>query len=200
MSSEIRTFVRQLEKWSETDNVDIAISEGTKSIRSFDAQANYYGSYLVASKLADLLESKEQTNLASKFRGIALIRSIFLDDPLEAKKALTKADKETAIANFAQALQEGKGDDSKRHYFLLDLEFQTLWGDFKKIRPLPLIDFEGESEAKIILEDYFPWGIYHLHMIERGTQRQRRIDIPVGQVESLDVIEKVTTLIIPLQK
>lgn len=200
MSSEIRTFVRQLDKWFETDDSQTAIAEGTKAIKEFDAQGNFQASYLIAAKLADLLESHNEDILSSKYRAISLIRSIFVDDPLEAKKALTKIGEDTAVAHFVQAVLDGKGDDSKRHYFLLDLEFQTLWGDFKKIRPLPLIDFEGESEAKTILEDYFPWGIYHLHMIERVTQRQRRIDIPVGQVENLDVIEKVTTLTIPLQK
>ncbi len=197
MSSEIRSFIRQIEKWVETDP-EKALSEGITAIQKEDRLFNFEGSYIIASKLAEILEQLGDKTRAAKMAGIAAIRATFLNNPIEEKKSLAKLDPERPISLFANSIVDGKGDDSHKHYYLLELEQQSLWGDFKKLTPLPFIDFENADEAKMILEDYFPNAIYHLHMIERNTHQKRRIDIPVGQLEELDVIETVRTVIIKI--
>lgn len=184
-----------MEKWFEEDP-KIAIERGISALKEADKKGDFEAAFFYSSKLADFFSAIGDRVHSHRMMGIAAIKSAFLDNPLEQKKILSKLDHERAISKFAKSVIEGMGDDAEKHYFLLELEQQSLWGDFKKIEPLPLIDFANTEEAQIILEDYFPHGVYHLHMVERNSQQKRRIDIPVGTQENLDIIENVYTITI----
>ena len=193
VSTEIRSFIRQLDKWFE-ENPEKAIEKGISALKEADKKGEFEASFQYAQKLAEFFEKLGKKSRAQQMIAVATIRSSFLDKPLEQKRLLAKLNPKRASANFASSVIEGRGDDAEKHYFLLELEQQSLWGDFRKIEPLPLIDFANTEEAQIILEDYFPHGVYHLHMVERNSLQKRRIDIPVGKQENLDIIDSIYVL------
>ncbi|RMG41342.1 MAG: hypothetical protein D6732_02575 [Methanobacteriota archaeon] len=195
LSTEIKTFVRQLEKWFE-ENPQEAIDRAISAMKEADEKGDYEATFHYAKKLAELYEKLGDRTKSQRMIAIATIRSSFLDNPLEQKRLAALLDLTRGVSKFAASVLEGRGDDAEKHYFLLELEQQSLWGDFRKIEPLPLIDFANTEEAKIILEDYFPHGVYHLHMVERNSHQRRRIDIPVGKQENLDIIDSVYSVTI----
>ncbi len=192
-SSEIRSLLRQLDKEYQNDP-EITIAKTIENIRNYDKEQDFDGSFQLAMKLGEWYEQLDNVERANSAKALALVRASFLNDPLKVKMIEKNLDLTSMKIRFAHSINMGKGDTGRKHYYLVNLELQTLWGDFIKVNPIPLIDFNDENEVQEILEDYFPYGVYHVHMIERNTNQQRRVDIPVGKFETLEIVETVFNL------
>jgi tetratricopeptide (TPR) repeat protein len=190
VSSEVRSFIRQIDKWFNSDDSrDRALKDLQEAILHADDKNDYQASYSYLMKLGELyLKSGRHLKINAIYTQAAL-RALAYDNQIDFTNAMKNINPEHPYHKIISAIQTTTINDGKKHFYLLDLEYQTIFGTFQKLNPLPMIDFEDEEEAQIILEDYFPHGYYHVHMIERKTLVRERVDIAVGKKETLDAVE-----------
>lgn len=192
MSSEIRSFIRQIEKWFVSiESRDRAIDDLQEAIKTADSNSDYLASYNYLMKLAEFYPKIGKKKFVAQLHAQAMIRALAIGKPELIQEAQSKMDPEQPFFKITQSLADAKDPKKGKQFYLLDLEYQTIFGDFIKMEPLPMIDFEDENEAQIILEDFFQHGYYHVHMIERTSLVKERVDIAVGKKEKLDNVETV---------
>ncbi len=197
MSSEIRSFVRQVTKWFEDpDSRSRAVRDLADAIKLADEKADYAASYAYLMKYADFQRTLDNSNVLNTIYFQAFIRATMINDETKVLESKSKIFSEHPYHSLAETIHQAQKRDGEKHFYLLDLEYQTIFGDFEKISPLPMIDFEDEEEAQVILEDFYPVALYHAHIIERKSLVKERVDIAVGRMEKLDAVETVSKHVI----
>ena len=197
MSSEIRSFIRQVGKWfMDPDSREKAMNDLKDAIILADEKGEYAASYAYLMRYADFLSELGKANLTNAVYIQASIRASLMGDEVKILESKSKIPAEHPYRSIADTFHTAQKRDGEKHFYLLDLEYKTIFGDFAKVSPLPMIDFEDEEEALVILEDFYDVALYHAHIIERKSLVKERVDIAVGKLEKLDAVETVSKYII----
>lgn len=197
MSSEIRSAIRIFEKWfADKETRKRALNDIHEAISKADINGDFAASQAYLLKLADFYNELGEWDKVEPLKAHATLRATLQGDTKVADQIIGKLNLDHPYSSIMNTIEEARRGGEGSKYYLLDLEVQNIFGEYKEISPLPLIDFGDEEELQITLEDYFQIGLYHAVIIERKTLARKLVEIPVGKKEQLDAVESLNKQII----
>ena len=196
MSSEIRSKLRQVKRQFATLKTrEKAIESLKELILKTDRKGNYSASAEYLIQLADFQKELGNTKVINLLLKCALARASLSNNGALVNKINSKFDETHPYSRVAQEMSKAKENNKSKGLHLTVFKFQTIFGDYMDLQ-IPFIKFEDKDEVEIMLEDYYPSGKYMIQLIDAKSQFTFNLELPIGKLETIDVLESVNKSVI----
>ncbi len=189
MTPDYRSVLRKYDELLKQGELVSANEVVFQAIKEFDTDREYTNSINL---LERMLTNNNSEIFKTKLISHIILRSMISGDSLkynEYKDKILRSE-QTAMSRIILNILEKKEASEKFEYMLDGIEKQTIFGNFKQIEDIPMLEFENEDSVYNTIEDYFNYGKYVVNLIQINSNFHHSITVDIGESIDLTITEK----------
>ncbi len=186
MSSETRSFIRQLEQLIKQKEYEKAKQTLNETIIRSDSNRRFDETILILTRILDM-DNITQIISKNKILYHIVIRKLLLNEHEDAVNYLQKIDEGLHFRKILEGLLYNSQDNN---FILESIEYKNIFGNLEELKFTPIIKFAKEEDLFSVIEDVYPLGIYHLNYTDAQSVLHYSSILYNGVPDDLNIMEK----------
>lgn len=166
-----------------------ATKKATSFLEIFDRDRDFAASIQITEKIGEIADAIGDPLLKEKAKNHKNLR-LLLQGKTEEVNLVQSADSSIIMSDLVNQLISYSKENMSKEFVIQNIEKQNIFGVFKSLSHIPTISLADPDDVVRIVDKYYDEGRYLFNLINKSNQLQQAVNVDLGRVEEVNVVEK----------